>query len=65
MPVIDNDTTITTNDDRLKQIIYALSQDSPYYLEINPYDGCVKISTAYRLSFSKIEIIKYSVSAIK
>ncbi len=42
-----------------------MSSDSPFYLDINPYDGCVKLAQSYRLTYDENKIIKYSVSIWK
>lgn len=43
------------------QILYSLLPNSPNYLYINPYDGCVKILPSYNLAQSSQTYIQYSV----
>lgn len=60
-PTATDDDNVSGSDPRLSQIVYSLSSDSPYYIDINSYDGCVKIAPAYILDYSVVKIIKYSV----
>ena len=37
-------------------------QNSPDFLYINPYDGCVKISSSFNLKETNLKYINYSVN---
>ena len=43
------------------KIYYSLLPNSPDFLYINPFDGCVKISSSFDLNFSYLKSIQYSV----
>lgn len=55
-------TSYNTNSNSFyNQILYSLLADSPYYLYINPLDGCVKILPSFNLKDNNLKYIKYSV----
>lgn len=62
-PVYNIDPPASTNNHFFTKIYYSLLPNSPDYLYINPYDGCVKISSAFNLDTSTIKHIQYSIGA--
>jgi hypothetical protein len=43
------------------QIFYSLLPNSPSYLYINPYDGCVKLAPTFNINENELKSIQYSV----
>ncbi len=58
----DDDEYLNSDNPLWKKIYYSLSSDSPYFLNLNPNDGCVRIAPYYRIKYESVEIFKYSVS---
>ena len=62
-PVYNINTPGSNANDFFSKIYYSLLPNSPDYLYINPYDGCVKISSAFNLDSSNLKYIQYSIGA--